>query len=356
MDDPPSVLLVILDLHPLSWAASADPEQQSSGMDTITLDRALNELLVFLNAHLALKWGNELMVYVAMAGGKSELLYSSQAPSVSLQHSLPGNAFEPFHSMSQTIKARLRELVKQQENGFAVDEDAMDVDAVGEDDKAMTMLKDGPAIVPALLRALCHINRLHPIHSNSHGQLSNIQASATGLILENPDAANGVKARVLIVNNTPERGSGGYVGLMNSVFAAQKRKIPIDVVNLHPIDSIFLQQASHLTHGIYYKIPKRAAFLTYLNLIFLPPPHLRDQLGLPPQDKVDFRAVCFCHQRVVDIGSKFPITSVQQLRKALPTALQKSLKANGGGAKSVSISRAGTPNVASPLGRGVVGI
>jgi hypothetical protein len=37
-------------------------------------------------------------------------------------------------------------------------------------------------------------------------------------------------------------------------------------------------------------------------LIFLPPPHLRDQLGLPPQDKVDFRAVCFCHQRVVDIG------------------------------------------------------
>lgn len=71
MDDPPSVLLVILDLHPLSWATSADPEQQQNGTDTITLDRALNELLVFLNAHLALKWGNELMVYAAMAGGKS---------------------------------------------------------------------------------------------------------------------------------------------------------------------------------------------------------------------------------------------------------------------------------------------
>jgi transcription initiation factor TFIIH subunit 3 len=78
MDDPPSVLLVILDLHPLSWAASAsssgDPEDQNgtdTERDTITLDRALNELLVFLNAHLALKWGNELMVYVAMAGGKS---------------------------------------------------------------------------------------------------------------------------------------------------------------------------------------------------------------------------------------------------------------------------------------------
>jgi hypothetical protein len=66
------------------------------------------------------------------------------------------------------------------------------------------------------------INRLHPTHSSS-GNLSNVQASATGLILENTDASSSIKARVLIVNNTAERGSGGYVGLMNSVFAAQKR-------------------------------------------------------------------------------------------------------------------------------------
>ncbi|KAJ9098326.1 hypothetical protein QFC19_006450 [Naganishia cerealis] len=133
---------------------SADPDAQN-GTDTITLDKALNELLVFLNAHLALKWGNELMVYVAMAGGKSELLYSSQAPSVSLEHSLPGNAFEPFHSMSQTIKARLRDLVKQQEKDFAGETDIMDTEMAGENDQTMAMLKDGPAIVPALLRALC---------------------------------------------------------------------------------------------------------------------------------------------------------------------------------------------------------
>lgn len=66
------------------------------------------------------------------------------------------------------------------------------------------------------------INRLHPTHTTA--QLSNIQASATGHIID-PEAqgTSGVRARVLIVNNTPERGSGGYVGLMNSVFAAQKR-------------------------------------------------------------------------------------------------------------------------------------
>lgn len=74
--DPPTILLVILDLHPLSWAISADPSNTSTNTPsydsgTLDLDTALNELLVFLNAHLAGRWGNELMVYVAMAGGKS---------------------------------------------------------------------------------------------------------------------------------------------------------------------------------------------------------------------------------------------------------------------------------------------
>jgi hypothetical protein len=73
---------------------------------------------------------------------RRELLYSSQAPSVSLHHPLPGNAFEPFHSMSQTIKARLRELVKQQEADFTADQDAMDVDSAGgEEDKMVAVLK-----------------------------------------------------------------------------------------------------------------------------------------------------------------------------------------------------------------------
>lgn len=166
-----------------------------------------------------------------MAGDR-ELLYSSQAPSVSLEHTLPPNAFEPFHAMSRTIRSRLRELMKHQEAemdaGMQVDgEEAMMKGTLllTAQAKQSSSITDGPAIVPALLRALCHINRLHPT-SHANSALSNIQASATGVIV-NPDAdAAGVGARVLIVNNTPERGSGGYVGLMNSVFAAQKRVSP----------------------------------------------------------------------------------------------------------------------------------
>src|SRR6266478_5035511 len=35
---------------------------------------------------------------------------------------------------------------------------------------------------------------------------------------------------------------------------------------------------------------------------FLPPPSMRHIIAVPRQDKVDFRAACFCHKNIVDIG------------------------------------------------------
>ncbi|KAH8089259.1 TFIIH subunit Tfb4/p34 [Filobasidium floriforme] len=352
MDELPSVLVAILDIHPLSWSreaqlAQAKPTNDNGGPSTdtalpdtalyLSIDRALDQLLVFFNSHLAMRWGNELVLFVAMANGKSELLYSSQAPSVSLQHDLDANSFEPFHSMGETISSRLRQLlVKQMETH---EEDDVDMD-----EEAKTKL-DGPAIVPALLRALCHINRIHPVDSQG---VQNIQSSTTGhYVLDEHETK--ARARIMVINNSHDRGNGGYVGLMNAVFAAQKRKIPMDILNLHPEDSIFLQQASHLTHGIYYRVRRKDGLLQYLNLIFLASPDTRKQLGLPSQDKVDFRAVCFCHHRVVDVGfvcsvclsifcepkplcstckSRFPMQSVLQLKKSLPAALIQSITAS----------------------------
>lgn len=37
-------------------------------------------------------------------------------------------------------------------------------------------------------------------------------------------------------------------------------------------------------------------------MAFLPPPSIRKTLAVPTQDKVDFRAACFCHKNIVDIG------------------------------------------------------
>lgn len=35
---------------------------------------------------------------------------------------------------------------------------------------------------------------------------------------------------------------------------------------------------------------------------FLSPPLIRKVLTVPTQDKIDFRAACFCHKNIVDIG------------------------------------------------------
>ncbi len=75
--DLPSLLLVILDLHPISWALSANQPQAngSSGdaaaQEALSLTDALSQVLVFLNAHLASRWANELVVHAAMSGGRS---------------------------------------------------------------------------------------------------------------------------------------------------------------------------------------------------------------------------------------------------------------------------------------------
>lgn len=104
----------------------------------------------------------------------------------------------------------------------------------------------------------------------------------------------------------------------------------IDVCKLYGPDTVFLQQAAHLTGGSYLYLEHKEALLQYLivshceththiirmvfifyvmllystttQMTFLPPPRLRQFLATPTQDKVDFRAACFCHKNIVDIG------------------------------------------------------
>jgi hypothetical protein len=75
---PPSVLLLILDLHPLSWSLlsqlpppNADPGQGSSSkvpFASIRLEEFISVLMIFLNAVLASGGGNQVVVYGATSG------------------------------------------------------------------------------------------------------------------------------------------------------------------------------------------------------------------------------------------------------------------------------------------------
>jgi transcription initiation factor TFIIH subunit 3 len=97
---------------------------------------------------------------------------------------------------------------------------------------------------------------------------------------------------------------------MNAIFAAQRLSIPIDVLTLAS-SSTFLQQAADATGGIHLArttSASHAGLLQTLMLAFLPDPTARQNLIVPAQASgangggVDFRAACFCHRRIVDVG------------------------------------------------------
>ena len=100
---------------------------------------------------------------------------------------------------------------------------------------------------------------------------------------------------------------------MNTIFACQRMSIPIDIAKLSG-DTVFLQQASDATGGVYIKIKQPRGLLQYLMMAFLPDQTARGGGGRggigggggglvgPTSEGVDFRAACFCHRKVVDVG------------------------------------------------------
>ncbi|KAI2664102.1 General transcription factor IIH subunit 3 [Labeo rohita] len=92
-----------------------------------------------------------------------------------------------------------------------------------------------------------------------------------------------------------------YMNFMNVIFAAQKKNILIDACVLDA-DSGLLQQACDITGGLYLRIPQKIALTQYLLWVFLPDAEQRSQLLLPPPVHVDYRAACFCHRNLIEIG------------------------------------------------------
>ncbi|XP_040272147.1 general transcription factor IIH subunit 3 isoform X2 [Bufo bufo] len=109
-----------------------------------------------------------------------------------------------------------------------------------------------------------------------------------------------VKSRILVIK-AAEDSAIQYMNFMNVIFAAQKQNILIDACVLDT-DSGLLQQACDITGGLYLKIPQVSSLLQYLLWVFLPGPDQRSQLNLPPPVHVDYRAACFCHRNMIEIG------------------------------------------------------
>ena len=249
----PDFLVLVLDLNPLAWAASD------------AFDRALDAVIVFLNAHIAMQHENGIAVYAA-GTSRAELLFTT-APFTKQQrgNSTPdANTYQHFKAIDDRVVQGIKRLARR-------------------------MVNERPqvhsnAIVTALAQALCHLNRL---------ALTDGDDSA---------APPSFRSRILIISVSADA-STQYIPMMNTIFAAQKKSIIIDVCKLLGKDTVFLQQAAHLTGGTYFRIESGTdGLLQSLLSAYLPSRSVRQLLYLPTMDDVDFRAACFCHRKIVDIG------------------------------------------------------
>lgn len=120
--------------------------------------------------------------------------------------------------------------------------------------------------------------------------------------IERTQKAVGVRihSRILLVTGSNECASQ-YMTYMNVFFTAQKQGIVIDVCALDKSLSL-LQQGCDITGGQYLRLPQLDGLLQYLLWVFLPDTQTRTKLVLPPPTRVDYRAACFCHRELVDIG------------------------------------------------------
>lgn len=200
------------------------------------------------------------------------------------------NKYRPFRVVEEQVTRHLRELM----------------DSTRGEDLAST---SSTLMAGALTMVLSHINRRAIAWAEAHGANPDLDAAAAATASDGPSTGRsagsdveGLQSRILIISVSSATDSAHqYIPIMNSIFACQRLRIPIDVCKLSG-DAVFLQQASDATKGIYMALEEPRGLLQYLMMAFLPDQRSRRHLVQPSRVDVDFRAACFCHRRVVDIG------------------------------------------------------
>ncbi|MCJ1268092.1 RNA polymerase II transcription factor B subunit 4 [Lobaria immixta] len=292
-EPPPSLLTIILDTNPNAWALLSD---------TLPLSRAIANLLVFINAHLAFNHANKVAI-IASHTQRADFLYPapptrrstdgrhsshhqvppdandpdtqmgdhSSEPSVSANDA---NKYRPFRLIQETLVASLSNLIRT---------------------TSQSSLPTTPttSIAGALTLALTHTNKQTMLLSSLPSSTSTTDPSS----ISTPPA---LLSRILILSVSGDL-AHQYIPIMNTIFACQRLGIPIDIAKIAG-DTVFLQQASDATRGTYIKLEHPRGLLQYLMMAFLPDQTNRRNLVSPTQVGVDFRAACFCHRNVVDVG------------------------------------------------------
>ncbi|XP_025089262.1 general transcription factor IIH subunit 3-like isoform X2 [Pomacea canaliculata] len=255
-----SLLVLVIDVNPVWWGQRTEIEDNQ-----LQLCECVDTALVFANSHLMLSHMNKLAV-IATHTDRSHFLYPSRKKDISSEGGGDAMAttsakhdgkYEVFSQVDEVVRREIKYLISQNLEG----EVAPDCIIAG-----------------ALCMALCYINSLEK---------------------ECPMGEK-LSSRILVLKGAEDNPSQ-YMNFMNAVFTAQKQNVVIDACVLEN-DSGLLQQACDITGGIYLKVPQEAGLLQYLQWLFLTDPSTRGKLTLPPRAQVDYRAACFCHRTLIDVG------------------------------------------------------
>lgn len=343
-EQSPSLLVIILDTNPGAWYLLSD---------TLTLSSAVSSLIVFINAHLACNYTNKVAI-IASHSNSAKWLYPTSAEqhdprkktekrsanddgatdqildsAKKLKISGPGSS--SVNGAGQRLPHGGTAPAQHSSNKFRqfrlVEEELIRnlTTLLTSTSPSSVTNSSSTMIAGALTLSLSYINREKIAYAESTGssnaEATSNQSTTDPASLSSRNAA--LQARILLLSISPSTDiAHQYIPIMNSIFACQRLSIPIDVCQIPLPDTpststVFLQQAADATKGIYIALrlqsstpgsisSQKAASLTllqYLLTAFLPSPQSsRLHLILPTSISVDFRAACFCHRDVVDIG------------------------------------------------------
>ncbi|KAK3397122.1 transcription factor Tfb4-domain-containing protein [Sordaria brevicollis] len=349
-DDIPSLYTIIIDTNPRAWAALND---------VLPLTKALANILIFVNSHLAFNNSNQVAL-IASHTNRAVWLYptapdqnrkpnpnedvemrdASFTSNNKQQPPPPANKYPLFAQIERSLLSSLRQLI---------------TDTTIDDITSTTTTQ----ISGALTLALSHINKTALLFAPSNSATGPTPGSAGGKSTSTTSGAGpgggnaaslpgvgggglaGLHARILVVS-VSDSSPSQYIPTMNAVFAAAHARIAIDTLALRG-SATFLQQASYITRGTFIRAQEPRGLLQYLMFGFgsgsapvglaaagnqrsqqqgtkkddkagekAPAKGGKKTLGshasvadllvTPSADSVDFRAACFCHRNVIDTG------------------------------------------------------
>ncbi|GCB82700.1 hypothetical protein scyTo_0021689, partial [Scyliorhinus torazame] len=262
-DEDTDLLVIVVDVNPIWWGQQILKESQ------FTLSKCMDAVMVMGNSHLVMRRSNRLAI-IASHSQESRFLYPGKHWKLgSFAESGDVNSAESTSSGSKDGKYELLAI-----GNDIITEEIKDLMAKTEVRAQLTET----LLAGSLAKALCYIYKVN----------------------KELEAGRELKSRILVIK-AAEDSAAQYMNFMNVIFAAQKQNILIDACVLDS-ESGLLQQASDITGGLYLKIPQIQSLSQYLLWVFLPDPEQRSKLVLPPPVHVDYRAACFCHRNLIEIG------------------------------------------------------